>query len=102
VDENPGEVKEMRKLIEATLKERKIDLTGNSVGQVALDTTGDIGKAFGVESIPMIVLLDGKGVVQKVHVGFSDNTIEEVREEINTLLDGKSLAKPRAKAKEKK
>lgn len=97
VDDNPGQVSEMRKLVEDTLKERKIDLTGTDVGLIALDTKGEIGKTYQATAIPMIVLLDAKGVVQTVHIGYTEREVLE--KEINTLLDGKSLITPRDDAK---
>ena len=45
----------------------------------------------------MIVLLDAKGVVQTVHIGYTEREVLET--EINALLDGKSLIKPRDDAK---
>lgn len=98
VDDNPGQVSEMRKLVEDTLKERKIDLNGTDVGLIALDTKGEIGRTYQADAIPMIVLLDAKGVVQTVHIGYTEREVLE--REINTLLDGKSLIKPKDDAKD--
>ena len=54
-----------------------------------------IARAYQANAIPMIVLLDAKGVVQKVHVGYTEREVLE--EEIHTLLDGKSLAPAKEK-----
>ncbi|MBX6315864.1 MAG: TlpA family protein disulfide reductase [Isosphaeraceae bacterium] len=95
IDENPGEIAQMRKLVETTLKEKQIDFGGNEVGLVALDTTGAMARAFNVSSIPMIVLLDRQGIVQKVHLGYTEREVLE--QEIQDLLDGKSLLQAEAK-----
>src|SRR5262249_50306872 len=92
-DSEPAELSEVRKLVEQTLKERKITLTGNPVGQIGLDPSGTVGSAFEVEGLPTLVLLDGKGTVQSVHVGFSPDISEQLTTEIDTLLAGKSLVK---------
>jgi thiol-disulfide isomerase/thioredoxin len=95
-DSEPKELSEVRKLVEKTLVAKKISLTGNPVGQVGLDPSGSIGKAFDVEGFPTLVLLDGKGVVQSAHVGYSPDIREKLATEIDTLLTGKQLAKEKA------
>ena len=92
-DSEPKELAEVRKLVEKTLSEKKIKLTGNPVGQIALDPSGSIGQAFDVEGFPTVVVLDGKGIVQSAHVGYSPDIREKLAAEIDTLLAGKSLAK---------
>ena len=60
-----------RKLVEETLAEKKLDgMTKGKVGKVALDPSGDIGKAFEVTGLPTVMLLDAKGIVRAVHVGY--------------------------------
>ena len=99
-DTEPAELGEVRKLVEQTLKEKKIALTGNPVGLIALDPSGTIGQAFEVEAFPTLVLLDGKGTVQSVHVGFRPDIREQLAAEIETLLAGKSLLKGGDQARE--
>ena len=89
VDENPGEVAEMRKLVEEKLKEIKFSVAGSTVGVVALDTTGAIAKAFQANAIPLLVLMDEKGVVRAVHVGETARKVLET--EIDALLAGKPI-----------
>lgn len=93
-DQQPNELAEVRKLVEKTLKEKKIDLGAGPVGLVALDPSGSIGQAFQVEGLPTLVVLDGKGVVQSAHVGFSPDIREKLTGEIDALLAGKPLARP--------
>ena len=44
--------------------------------------------------LPTIVILDQKGVVQAVHVGYQEGVGETLFEQIETLLVGKSLVEP--------
>ena len=66
-DENPADV---RKLIETTLKKQDINLECGETGKIGLDPTQKVGKAFGVEGIPTLVLIDRDGLVQSVHIGY--------------------------------
>jgi len=101
-DSEPKELSEVRKLVVKTLVDKKISLTGNPVGQIGLDPSGSIGKAFDVEGFPTLVLLDGKGVVQSAHVGYSPDIREKLTTEIDTLLAGKPLFKEKATEAAKK
>ena len=91
-DDAPKELPELRKLVEKTLDDKKIILTGNSVGLVGLDPSHSVGDAFAVNAYPTVVLLDGKGVVQAAHVGIPNGDIEGVAgvlgKAIDTLLEG--------------
>ncbi len=101
-DSEPNELSAVRKLVEKKLEAKNISLTGNPVGQIGLDPSGSIGKAFDVEGFPTLVLLDSKGVVQSAHVGYSPDIREKLKSEIDTLLAGKPLAKEKATAAAKK
>jgi thiol-disulfide isomerase/thioredoxin len=90
VDDNDGvDLIPTRTLIEETLKEKKITLTGNSVGRLAIDPGGEIGRAYKANAIPMLVLLDAKGVVRAVHIGYTERS--ELTAEIDALLADKPL-----------
>jgi thiol-disulfide isomerase/thioredoxin len=68
---------------------------------VALDSDGAAGTAYGAEAIPMLILIDKKGVVQSVHVGYNPSIKTTLAKELDALLAGKDLAKKpadRAKA----
>ncbi|MDR3638930.1 MAG: DUF2092 domain-containing protein [Isosphaeraceae bacterium] len=69
------------------LKEKKLDFT------VALDAKGEIGQAYGAQAIPLLVLIDKKGIVRSVHVGYSPSIKATLRKELDALLAGKELAK---------
>jgi thiol-disulfide isomerase/thioredoxin len=103
-DSQPAEISEVRKLVEKTLTEKKINLTGNPVGRIALDPSTTIGSAFNVEGIPTLVILDAKGIVQSVRVGFNPDAPEALNKtlakEIDSLLAGKSLVGPKDSAKQ--
>ena len=94
----------MRKLVEKTLAENKIDLTANPVGRIGLDPSKSVGTAFELEGYPTLVILDGKGIVQSVHVGFNPEAGEPLHKalgkEIDALLEGKPLATPKEQLKE--
>jgi thiol-disulfide isomerase/thioredoxin len=96
-DREAGDLSHVRKLVEKTLAEKKIELTGTPIGRIGLDPTGTVGEAFQVTGLPTVVLLDPKGVVQAAHVGFSDVTKvrENLTKDIDALLAGKTLAKPK-------
>lgn len=90
-DEDPRELPELRKLVEKTLEEKKVVLTGTDVGLIALDPTQTVGRAFTVEAIPTLVILDAKGIVQSAYVGQQSG--EDLSKDIDALLAGKSLLK---------
>ncbi len=90
-DQDPAELPEVRKLVEKTMKENKLELLQPPVGFVALDPTSQVGEAFKPPALPSLVLIDPKGVVQAVHVGFGGDTIDKLSAEIDTLLAGDSL-----------
>ncbi len=101
-DSDPKEPAEVRTLIEKTLKEKKIELTGNSVGKIGLDPSNSVGEVFQIEGYPTVVLLDEKGVVRSAHVGFSEDFSKTLTREIDALLAGKPIEKDQDKAGEKK
>jgi thiol-disulfide isomerase/thioredoxin len=106
-DSQPQEISEIRKLVEKTLADKKIDLTRGPVGRIGLDPSNSVGKAFDVEGYPTLVILDAKGIVQAAHVGYNPDAAEPLHKslatEIDALLAGKSLAGEKHKgAKEPK
>jgi thiol-disulfide isomerase/thioredoxin len=94
-DEGEGGVREK---VEETLRKRGLDLQKGSVGMVALDPTLEVGEKFKVSALPAVIILDSKGVVQSVHIGLSRDLRSVLSEEIDTLLDGKSLVDSKAGA----
>jgi len=100
-DDNPSELSEVRKLVEKTLTDKKINLTGSSVGRIALDPSKSVGDAFEIQGYPTLVILDGKGIVQSVHVGFDREAAlplnKTLAREIDAILKGKSPAAREAK-----
>ena len=100
-DTEPQEISDVRKLVEKTLTDKKINLTAGTIGRIGLDPSNSVGKAFDVEGYPTLVILDGKGVVQSAHVGYNPDAAEPLHKslatEIDTLLEGKSLAGEKGK-----
>jgi thiol-disulfide isomerase/thioredoxin len=95
-DQRPSELGEVRKLVEKTLAQKKIKLTGTPVGKIALDPSGTVGEAFQVEAFPTVVILDARGVVRSAHVGFSPDVRTILSQDIDTLLKGGTPEKPKA------
>lgn len=93
-DSKPSEPAAVRKLIEETLAEKKIVLTGSPVGVIGHDPDGTVGSEFNVTGLPTVVILDGKGVVQSAHVGYNANVRNALTADIDTLLAGKSISRP--------
>jgi peroxiredoxin len=81
--ETPDEIKKFQ-------DDKKLKFT------VAMDTDGAVGTAYGAEAIPMLVLVDKKGVIQSVHVGFNPSIKATLAKELDALLSGKNLAKEAA------
>ncbi len=97
-DSEPTELAAVRKLVEKTLSDKKIDLLGSPVGKIALDPSNSVGGAFSVEGYPTLVMIDRKGIVQGFHVGYDANSAvpfnKKLAGEIKLLMEGKPLAKP--------
>ena len=57
-----------------------------------LDEEGTAADTYGVSGIPTLVIVDKQGVVQVVHIGFSDSLKETLTQELSDILEGKDLA----------
>ncbi len=81
------DLREKKDKINEFLKKEKFDMT------IGLDSDGKLAEACGVEGIPMLMLIDKKGVVQVVHIGYEAKDFEkELHKELDGLLAGKDLA----------
>jgi thiol-disulfide isomerase/thioredoxin len=84
--ENPNELK----LLAINLEE-PLDLVRDYISRqnfqstVLLDSEGKVGRAYQSESIPMQVVIDKKGLISSVHVGFSPRLADQLRGEIAKL-----------------
>ena len=76
-----------RETIRDFLKQKELEIP------VALDASGQTGTSYEVKGIPTLVLIDKKGIVQAVHVGYNPNIKQNLRRELNDLLAGKDLVK---------
>jgi thiol-disulfide isomerase/thioredoxin len=97
-DDEPAELSQVRKLVEKTLSEKGFALSLAPVGMVGLDPSKSVGGAFELEGYPTLVIVDRKGVVRSVHVGYDPSSSvplsKSLAKEIDSLLDGKSLVAP--------
>ena len=102
-DDEPAELSQVRKLVEKTLSEKGFALSMAPVGFVGLDPSKSVGGAFELEGYPTLVIIDRKGIVQSVHVGYDPRSSvplnKSLANEIDALLDGKSLQAPTNGAK---
>ncbi len=87
----------LRELVEKSLKGLGVSLAPK-IGQVALDPDQAVGEAFSVTGLPTIVLIDPKGVIQRVQVGYGEGVVDTLEADIATLLDGRPLVEPKAEA----
>ena len=72
---------ETRKMISTFLKKKKLQgLT------VALDKKQNIGRDYKVQGIPKTIIIDQKGTVRHVEVGFAEKTASRISTEISKLL----------------
>jgi thiol-disulfide isomerase/thioredoxin len=53
----------------------------------AHDASGNVPEAYGLVGMPTGYLIDKKGTVRWVHVGFKKSDIEPLKQRINTLLN---------------
>jgi len=72
---------EKAKQINKFLKQKKWESLS-----VALDPQSDAGDSFHVEGIPQTVVIDKKGKVRHVHVGFSPDIGNRLKKEIQALI----------------
>lgn len=57
---------------------------------LAADTSGQCPQQFGVQAMPSSYLVDAKGVVRHVHIGFRAGETEELRTAVEQLLNEQS------------
>lgn len=50
--------------------------------EVLLDAQGDVKRAFGIQSIPFVAVIDGKGNIVYRHTGYTDGGEEEIIEAV--------------------
>ncbi len=56
---------------------------------VMADASGQCPQEFGVKAMPSSYLIDRKGVVRQVHLGFKPSEASQLREQVQSLLDEK-------------
>lgn len=58
------------------------------------DRDGDMGKPYGVEGIPVMVMLHRDGSVAHVHIGYGEDMLDSLVAEINGLLNEPATSTP--------
>ena len=58
----------------------------NVHSRVLLDEEGSVGETYGTESIPMQVLIDKRGIIRHIQIGFGPRTASELRSQIQKLI----------------
>ncbi len=71
--------------IRGFLEKEKLKLT------VALDSEGKVGELYKVMAIPTTVIIGKDGSIQAVHEGLLPNLKKKLSDELDALLEGKSL-----------
>ena len=77
---------EGKETVQEFLKQHKLNVS------ILLDSDGQVGTAYGARALPTLALIDKKGVVQSVHVGFSPSLKTALRKQLDQVLAGKNLA----------
>ena len=54
---------------------------------VLLDPNGDLKRAFGIQMIPYVLIVDGKGNIVYKHNGYTDGAEEELIEKVREILE---------------
>ena len=54
--------------------------------EVLLDPNGDLKRAFGIQMIPFVLIVDGKGNVVYKHQGYTDGAEEELIVKVRELI----------------
>jgi peroxiredoxin len=55
--------------------------------KIILDPDSKIPTLYNIESIPNVFILDKKGVIRYIHIGFTSSEKENFKKEIESLLD---------------
>ena len=55
--------------------------------QVLLDPNGDLKRALGINMIPFVMILDGKGNIVYKHNGYTDGAEEELIEKVREITE---------------
>lgn len=54
--------------------------------EVLLDPNGDLKRALGVQMIPFVMIVDGKGTIVYKHQGYTDGVEQELIEKVRKLI----------------
>ena len=73
------DVNEKKNVVKKHVAERGITL------QVVLDKYGKVFKSFGGESLPLLVVIDKKGIISYYHNGYEKGDEKKLRKHLNSL-----------------
>jgi peroxiredoxin len=59
-------------------------------GNDLIRTNKDMKSKYKAQAIPVVYLIDSKGIIQHAHVGFKETDIEDIENAINALSGEKS------------
>jgi peroxiredoxin len=76
--------------IRTFLKKSNLDI------RVVPDTKEQTAKAYGIDGIPLLLVIDKQGIIQAVHIGYSADIKTTLSAELDALLAGKSLFESKA------
>jgi thiol-disulfide isomerase/thioredoxin len=74
------------KEVEDAAKKLQVDIP------IALDPNGDASAKYGANRVPTLFLINKKGIIEKVHRGIPPTFEADLKNELDTLLQGKPLA----------
>ncbi|MDT0583453.1 TlpA disulfide reductase family protein [Brumicola blandensis] len=75
---NYQEDKKVFRKLKSQMKKMEITITH--------DARGTISKRFGVDSLPHMFIIDPRGKVAKVHIGYGESSQQKIVDELNELL----------------
>jgi len=59
--------------------------------QVGIDLKQEVADAFSVHQLPFVAIIDKEGIVQSIHVGYIDSLGDDINEDLESLVSGKSI-----------
>jgi peroxiredoxin len=59
-------------------------------GDDVIRTTAEMKAVYKAQAIPVVYLIDSKGIIQHAHLGFKEKDIEDIENAINALPKEKS------------
>lgn len=77
----------MRGQVKRAIERRMLRLPAGEHGLTAIDPELSVARAFHVIALPTVVVLDARGIVRAVHMGFMEKHAAPIKRDIDKLLD---------------